>query len=126
MSILLTISNIGLGVDFNIIKFTLHLTPLYSLLDYIQESNRIRNKGYSYILSNIKPNYNITYRDYNLEENNINNILEFKELDKAYINKFLKETKCLRKVINKFLDNNLNYIECNINKELACSLCFNR
>jgi hypothetical protein len=48
------------------------------------------------------------------------------ELNKAYINKFLKETKCLRKVINKFLDNNLDYIKYNINKELAYSLCFNK
>ena len=111
-----------LGIDFNIIKYTLHLTPLYSLLDYIQESSRIRNKGYSYILSNIKPNFNITYRDFNLEENNINTREEFKALDKAYITKYLNETKCLRIVINNFLDNNSSIIECNFNKELACFL----
>ena len=33
--ILLTTSALGLGVDFNIIIFTLHITPLYSLLDYL-------------------------------------------------------------------------------------------
>jgi hypothetical protein len=124
--VLLTTSSLGLGIDFNIIKYTLHLTPLYSLLDYIQESSRIRNKGYSYILSNIKPNFNINYRDFNLEENNINTKEEFKALDKAYITKYLNETKCLRRVINKFLDNNSSIIECNFNKELACSLCYKR
>ena len=124
--VLLTTNSLGLGIDFNIIKYTLHLTPLYSLLDYIQESSRIRNKGYSYILSNIKPNFNINYRDFNLEENNINTREEFKALDKAYITKYLNETKCLRRVINKFLDNNSSIIECNFNKELACSLCYKR
>jgi len=33
--ILLTTSSLGLGVDFNIIIFTLYITPLYSLLDYL-------------------------------------------------------------------------------------------
>jgi superfamily II DNA helicase RecQ len=124
--VLITTSALGLGIDFNIIKYTLHLTPLYSLLDYIQESSRIRNKGYSYILSNIKPNFNINYRDFNLEENNINTREEFKALDKAYITKYLNETKCLRRVISKFLDNNSSIIDCNFNKELACSICYKR
>lgn len=124
--VLLTTSALGLGVDFNIIRFTLHLTPLYSLLDYLQESSRIRDNGYSYILSNIKPNFNTTYKDFSLEENNISTIEEFKALDKAYINKLLGETKCLRRVINRFLDNNSSYIECNSNIESICSLCLLR
>jgi serine/threonine protein kinase len=88
--------------------------------------SRIKTKGYSYILSNIKLNYNITYKNFTLKENNINTLKEFKALNKAYINKLLRETKCLRKVINKILNNNINYIKCNFNKELACSLCLLR
>ena len=37
--VLLTTSTLRLGVDFNIIKFTLYLMPLYSLIDYLQESS---------------------------------------------------------------------------------------
>ena len=125
--VLLTTSSLSIGIDFNIISFTLHLLPLYSLIDYIQESSRIRNKGYSFILSNIKPTINNnSISSLSLVENNIISLEEFKALDKAYINLFLRETKCLRGVINRFLDPiNIN-IECNLDKELGCSICLFR
>src|SRR6202035_2596343 len=55
--VLLTTSSLSIGVDYNIIAYALHLESLYSLIDYIQESSRIRNKGYSYILSNTKSTF---------------------------------------------------------------------
>jgi superfamily II DNA helicase RecQ len=124
--VLLTTSSLSIGVDFNIIAFTLHLEPLYSLIDYIQESSRIRNKGYSYILSNTKPTFSSNLTQTTLVENNITTLEEFKALDKAYMNLFLKETKCLKGVINRFLDPSTTYFECHLSKELGCSLCLNR
>jgi len=33
--VLITTSALAIGINYSIIKFTLHLTPLYSLIDYI-------------------------------------------------------------------------------------------
>ena len=121
---LLTTSSLSIGIDFTIISYTVHLLPLYSLIDFIQESSRIRNKGESYILSNLRPTLSSTSSSSTiLIGSNITTVEEFRAYDKAFINYFLRETKCLRGVINRFLDPSTSYLECNLSKDLPCSLC---
>jgi hypothetical protein len=73
-----------------------------------ESCDQAQSMGLTYYKSNIKLNYNTIYKGFMLKENNINTLKEFKALNKAYINKLLREIKCLRKVINKFLNNNYN------------------
>ena len=48
--VLFATSALSLGVDFNVVKFTLHVPPHRGLIEYIQGSSRIRKGGLSIIL----------------------------------------------------------------------------
>jgi len=128
--VLLTTSSLAIGLDYTIIGFTLHLTPLYSLVDYIQESSRIRNNGYSYILDNRPRDSSFTssLQDSlsSIDISKIETIEDFKELDKAFLRRLLLENRCLRRVINLFLDNNSTITTCDLAVEIPCYLCNNR
>jgi len=49
--------------------------------------------------------------------------IKLRALDKVYMTSFLKETRCLRMVINRFLEPTSAHQECDLDKELGCSLC---
>lgn len=124
-SILVITSALSIGVDFSQITFTIHFLPVYSLLNFVQESSRIRGRGHSFLLlPRLSPKESIRdttlIKDLPVEEN-IQTIQDFKAIDKAFIVSYIKESYCLRRVINKFLDN-IDTKGCT-SIEAPCSIC---
>jgi superfamily II DNA or RNA helicase len=122
--VLLTTSILEVGVDFNIISYIIYLDPISSLLSIVQSIGRIRNKGIGFIIS--KETSKDPLKDIlKLENKEDLDIEEFITLDKTYSKLLLSNTKCLRSIINRFLDNTIT-TKCNSNLEELYSFCYNK
>ena len=120
---LLTTSILEVGIDKANIKYILILEPIFSLISIVQSIGRIRNIGYSYIITREPTKYKIEGFKNNpilSKDKDSLDIKEFRELDKAYYNLFIIEDKCLRLPISNFLDSRL--YKC-LDTSLKCSIC---
>jgi superfamily II DNA helicase RecQ len=125
-NVLLTTSILEVGVDFSSITFIIYLEPIYSLISLVQSIGRIRNKGIGYILVSKPKSFIdplVTY--FNKNSTKSLTIEQFKELDLIYSKALVVEEKCLRSIINRFLDNTITS-KCNSFIETRCSLCSKR
>ncbi|KAK6362436.1 hypothetical protein LTS17_012863 [Exophiala oligosperma] len=106
---LLATSALALGVDFSVVRFTLHVPPhLGGLVDFIQGSSRIRRDGISIILQKkpsemLKTKVRELYAQLNLSQ--ISTVDQFKSADRLVLQKLLNEDRCVRQVVSHFLDN---------------------
>ena len=108
--IIVTTIALSIGINYPYIKVSIYVPTIKSLVNIIQETGRIARKlekGYSYLL--YYNNIILKPLSINLDKE-ITTLEEFKILDKYKANKLLVTKGYLRKIINKFLDNNLFYI----------------
>jgi superfamily II DNA helicase RecQ len=113
--VILATSALSLGVDFDIIKFTVHLPPHWQgLVDFVQASSRIRRGGLSVII-NIRRDEasKIKYREsYSaMDLSTITTVDEFKTVDRLVFDKILNEDQCVRQIMSHFLDN-IDIVSC--------------
>ena len=129
--VILATSALSLGVDFNVVKFTLHVPPHYGLVEFIQGSSRIRKDGYAVILQSkrTEATKNKTRTLYeSIDLSRITTLEEFRSVDRLIFQKLLNEDRCLRQIISHFLDN-VDIVSCTAwnmrtaSKIRSCSLC---
>lgn len=128
--VILATSALSLGVDFNVVGFTLHVPPFYGgIIDFIQGSSRIRRGGLSVILQQkrseaLKSRTRDLYEELDLSK--ITTLEQFKSTDRLIFQKLLNEDHCLRQITSYFLDN-IDIVNClayNMRSSAKVALCY--
>ena len=124
---LITTSILEVGLDLPKIKYTISIGPIFSLISFIQSSGRIRSSGISYIIDKEPSKYirdNIKGDPILRDLTTITDLVQFRNLDKAYYKLLLIESNCLRLPISTFLDNIPR--KCLEDSIYKCSVCSER
>lgn len=121
--IIVSTSALSHGINIPNIRYIIHLGELYSLIDYIQETGRGGRDG--------KPSKGVIFTNtsfYSLKNKELptfnKTFQSFKEIDRYFLDLFINERICRRRIINRYL-NTTPIEECS-NTRNKCDLCEKR